>query len=72
MNNTIRDFREWYQVKLWNVGGGGHQQPEKPLKSILAAGLPFMAYRHFFIPPEWYQSKPGSCETSSLVNRVVI
>ena len=50
----------------WNCGmSGGHQQPEKPLKSILAAGLPFMAYGHFSIPPEWYQSKPGSCETST-------
>ena len=24
-----------------------------------------MAYGHFSIPPEWYQLKPGNCETST-------
>ena len=31
----------------------------------------FMAFGHFSVPPEWYQSKPGTREAGGLVNSAV-
>ena len=41
-----------------------HWRPERSLKSIHSRWV-------FFLPLEWYHSKPGSREAGSLMNNVV-